>query len=93
MKSKSEYTNYKEYTKDMVLNDHLAIDRTILANERTLLAFLRTVITFVVAGITLGNILSGKEKVYVLAILFVSAFIFGVYGIYNYLKLRKKLKF
>ena len=93
MKTKGIYKTYEDYGKDMGLNDHLAIDRTILANERTLLAFLRTVITFVVAGITLGNILEGKEKVYVLIILFVSAFIFGVYEIYNYIKLARKLKF
>ena len=93
MKSKSSCKTYEKYKKNMLLNDHLAVDRTILANERTLLAFLRTVITFIVAGITLGNILDGKEKIYVLVILFVSAFIFGVYGIYNYIKLRKKLKF
>lgn len=93
MKNKTNYGNYEKFAKDMVLNDHLAVDRTKLANERTLLAFLRTVITFVVAGITLGNILDGKERTYVMIILFASAFIFGVYGIYQYIKLARKLKF
>ncbi|MGL5084788.1 MAG: DUF202 domain-containing protein [Clostridium sp.] len=88
-----KYKNYEKFEKDMVLNDHLAVDRTKLANERTLLAFLRTVITFVVAGITLGNILDGRARIYVVAILFTSAFVFGGYGIYQYIKLAKKLKF
>jgi putative membrane protein len=32
------------------LNDHLAIDRTVLANERTLLAYLRTALALLVIG-------------------------------------------
>jgi putative membrane protein len=42
------------YTKfsgrDLTLNDHLAIDRTILSNERTLLAYGRTALALVIVG-------------------------------------------
>ena len=39
--------------KDLTLNDHLAIDRTVLANERTLLAYARTSLAMLIIGGTL----------------------------------------
>lgn len=43
--------------KDLVLREHLAIERTKLANETTLLAYVRTGLYFVVAGSTLGQLM------------------------------------
>ncbi len=43
--------------KDLVLREHLAIERTKLANETTLLAYTRTGLYFLVAGSTLGHII------------------------------------
>ena len=37
---------------EMILRDHLAADRTLLANQTTFLAYIRTALTFFVAGIT-----------------------------------------
>jgi putative membrane protein len=37
---------------ELILADHLALDRTRLANERTLLAYIRTAFMLVVAGVT-----------------------------------------
>lgn len=37
---------------ELILRDHLAIDRTVLANERTFLAFIRTGLAFLVLGLT-----------------------------------------
>jgi putative membrane protein len=46
-----QYNPYIKYKPEaLTLNDHLAIDRTILANERTLLAFARTSIATLVVG-------------------------------------------
>lgn len=42
------YSRYRG--KDLTLNDHLAIDRTILSNERTLLAYIRTALALVIVG-------------------------------------------
>jgi putative membrane protein len=36
----------------LILRDHLAIDRTILANERTFLSYIRTALTLFVVGTT-----------------------------------------
>ena len=35
---------------ELILRDHLAIDRTVLANERTLLAYVRTALALFAAG-------------------------------------------
>jgi putative membrane protein len=38
---------------DLIMRDHLALDRTQLANERTLLAYLRSGVSLMLAGVTL----------------------------------------
>ena len=43
---------YKDLEDQLILRDHLAADRTILANERTFLAYIRTALTLFVAGLT-----------------------------------------
>ena len=48
---KSTYENFSK--KELILRDHLAIDRTILANERTILAYVRTSLAIAAAGATL----------------------------------------
>lgn len=50
MKNKP-YKNFPK--KDLILRDHLAIDRTILSNESTLLAYIRTSLAMVAAGAAL----------------------------------------
>lgn len=42
------YSRYRG--KDLTLNDHLAIDRTILSNERTFLAYSRTALALIIVG-------------------------------------------
>ena len=37
---------------ELILRDHLAVDRTALANERTFLAYARTALTLFLAGVT-----------------------------------------
>ncbi|MEX0794090.1 MAG: DUF202 domain-containing protein [Pirellulaceae bacterium] len=37
----------------MILRDHLALGRTVLANERTLMAYLRTAIALAITGLLL----------------------------------------
>jgi Predicted membrane protein len=42
----------KFLSRDFILRDWLAVDRTILANERTLLSYTRTALTLILAGLT-----------------------------------------
>jgi putative membrane protein len=42
---------YRRFSyESLILRDHLALDRTVLANERTFLAYLRTALGLLVAG-------------------------------------------
>lgn len=43
---------YESIKSQLILRDHLAADRTILANERTFLAYIRTALTLFVAGLS-----------------------------------------
>lgn len=45
-------TPYTGMEDQLILRDHLAADRTILANERTFLAYIRTALTLFVAGLS-----------------------------------------
>ena len=38
---------------ELILRDHLAVDRTLLANERTLLSYLRSGVALFIAGISI----------------------------------------
>lgn len=46
--------------RELVLREHLAIERTRLANETTLLAYIRTGLYFLVAGSTLGQVVDTR---------------------------------
>ncbi len=43
---------------ELILRDHLAIDRTALANERTFLAYVRTALALLVIGVTFTHFLN-----------------------------------
>ncbi len=49
-------TPYKNFEEQLILRDHLAADRTILANERTFLAYIRTALTLFVAGLAFAEL-------------------------------------
>lgn len=46
--TRNPYEQFKG--RQLTLNDHLAIDRTVLANERTLLAYARTALAMLIIG-------------------------------------------
>jgi putative membrane protein len=53
---KNPYSRFPK--EDLILRDHLAIDRTILSNESTLLAYIRTSLAILAAGATLFHFFS-----------------------------------
>jgi putative membrane protein len=57
------YTKFRG--RDLTLNDHLAIDRTVLSNERTLLAYGRTSMAMLIIG---GSCLKFFESVWMQAL-------------------------
>lgn len=79
--------------KDMILRDHLAYDRTILANETTLLAYLRTAMALLAAGATLFRLFPQDAYFQVLGIimLILGLIIAGI-GAYRFISITKRLK-
>lgn len=79
--------------KDMILRDHLAYDRTILANETTLLAYLRTAMALLAAGATLFRLFPEDTYFQVLGtIMFLlGVFVTGV-GAFRFFAITKRLK-
>lgn len=77
---------------DMILRDHLAFDRTILANERTLLAYLRTAIALLAAGGTFVKLFPEEQAMVTLG--FVLLIIGGgtaVIGAWRFIAVAKRL--
>jgi putative membrane protein len=73
---------------ELILRDHLAVDRTILANERTFLAYIRTALYLIAAGV---SFIKFFEDVAVIAVgwLFVPAgLIMFMIGIRRYRKMK-----
>lgn len=51
--------DYKTFSKEeLILRDHLAIDRTAMANEVSFLAYIRTALTILVGGVSLLHFFS-----------------------------------
>jgi putative membrane protein len=77
---------------ELILRDHLAIDRTKLANERTLLAYLRTALMLMVAGATAERVMGGSMAVIVTGW---SMFVFGAavaaFGTWRFVAMKQKV--
>ena len=78
---------------EMILRDHLAVDRTILANERTILAYLRTALMLFVTGITLIKLFVDDRLLFITGFFLLPiSLIVVLLGIWRFLKTRGKLK-
>jgi putative membrane protein len=74
----------------LILRDHLALDRTRLANERTLLAYLRTALMLLVAGATAVKFVAENPSVVITGWIFVVLGVFvGTLGTWRFLAMRK----
>ncbi len=78
---------------DMILRDHLAYDRTILANETTLLAYLRTAMALLAAGATLFRLFPEDPYFQVLgAVMFLLGIIIAGIGGVRFFAITRRLK-
>ncbi|MCL2773848.1 MAG: DUF202 domain-containing protein [Oscillospiraceae bacterium] len=85
----------KEYEKlqnELILRDHLAINRTVLANERTLLAYIRTCLGFFATGTALINFIHSFVLEFLGYIFIVAPGIIFIFGLYRFLKIKYKIK-
>lgn len=77
--------------KDLVLREHLAIERTRLGNERTLLAYIRTGLYFLVAGSTLGEIIETSFWRTMGGPMLVTGILITVVGVWRFLVTRRSI--
>ena len=83
---------YSQFEPDeLILRDHLAIERTRLANERTLLAYLRSGVAMVIAGFTIIHFLQEGWFWAVGIACLPIGIITGVVGIVRYLRMEYKI--
>ena len=84
---------YHKFTaKELILRDHLAIDRTTMSNESTFLSYIRTSLAIIAAGATLIHFFS---EFYIHAIgLFIVAlgFVLLIWGYIRFKKMDKLIK-
>lgn len=88
--NKNPYTNF--IREELILRDHLAIDRTVLSNESTLLAYVRTSLTVIAAGATLIHFFN---EIYIKlfgVICVVAGIIILILGYLRYRKMDKLIK-
>jgi putative membrane protein len=74
------------------IREHLALERTKLANERTLLSYIRSSLYLFIAGLAILQI---KEYTHVQWLGYLSLFICVVFitiGVYRYIHLNRKLR-
>lgn len=86
--------NYQQFEDDELgLRDHLAIDRTAMANQRTFLAYARTSIMLAATAVTLFKLFPGSGVARGVAIALVpSCLLIAILGTRNYLGLAKALR-
>jgi putative membrane protein len=89
---KKKITFYDKIEEDLILRDHLAIERTRLANETTLLAYLRTGLFLISVGLTFIKIEEFKGIAVIGWICIPLSFIFIVFGIFRFIRLNAQIK-
>lgn len=81
-----------EEIKELMLQEKLSVQRTILANQTTFLAFLRTALYFLVAGLSIRNLLGLKEDNIIHLSFYAISGIIMVFGLINYARQSRKIK-
>lgn len=86
---------YKGVEDQLILRDHLAADRTILANERTFLAYIRTALTLFVTGLAFVHL---KEifNSHIVEVIGISFILFGIVtfflGLFRYKRMQALIR-
>lgn len=83
------YENFSK--KELILRDHLAIDRTTLSNESTLLAYIRTSLAVIAAGATLIHFFDEIWVKVFGAFLVIFGITIIIVGIARYRKMQKSI--
>lgn len=76
---------------DLTLRDHLAIDRTRLANQRTLLAMLRTGLYLILMSLTIWSLNIFEDLRWLTGGVMLAGVMTGIIGILLYKSQKKKI--
>ena len=83
--SENPYERFR--SKELILRDELAIDRTVLANERTVLAYFRGALTLVIAGVTFIHFFERGILPYIGIAFIPCGLAVGIFGFMRYRKM------
>lgn len=84
---------YDKFTKEeLILRDHLAIDRTVLSNESTFLAYIRTSLAVIAAGGTLIHFFSENYIDLLGVLLVISGIFILLWGYIRFKRMDKEIK-
>lgn len=78
--------------RDLILREHLAIERTKLANQTTLLSFIRTGLYFIIAGSTLNHFVETEFWRISAIPLMIIGLILIVFGFVRYYKVNRMIE-
>ena len=74
------------------IREHLALERTKLANERTLLSYTQAALYFLLGGLALLQLKENVELRYIGYLALVFSVLFFIIGIWRYIALDRKMK-
>ena len=84
---------YSKFSKkDLILRDHLAIDRTILANESTFLAYLRTGLALVAGGAAILKFFEFESSIYIAIFLGLLGILTLILGYIRFTTMKNSIK-
>lgn len=75
-----------------LIREHLALERTKLANERTLLSYTQAALYFLLGGLALFQLKEYVELRYIGYLALVFSVLFFIIGIWRYIALNRKMK-
>lgn len=77
---------------DKLIREHLALERTKLANERTLLSYTQAALYFLLGGLTLLQIKEYQDLRYIGYLALGFSVLFLTVGIWRFVALKRKMK-
>ena len=77
---------------ETLIREHLALERTKLANERTLLSYTQAALYFLLGGLALIQLKEYEEMHYIGYLALVFSVLFVTIGIWRFIVLRNKMK-
>lgn len=82
----------KRIIDESLIREHLALERTRLANERTLLSYTQASLYFLLGGLALLQLKEYEDLKYIGYLALIFSGLFLTIGIWRFLSLKKKMK-